>query len=38
VDDDKGICEILSSLVEGKGFKALVAGDGEKAPPAESGK
>jgi DNA-binding NtrC family response regulator len=31
VDDDKGICELLSSVVEREGFKALVAGDGEMA-------
>jgi DNA-binding NtrC family response regulator len=31
VDDDKGICELLSSLVEREGFKALAAGDGEMA-------
>ena len=31
VDDDKGICELLSSLVEREGFEALAAGDGEMA-------
>jgi CheY-like chemotaxis protein len=31
VDDDKGICELLSSLVEGEGLRALAAGDGEMA-------
>lgn len=31
VDDDKGICELLSSLVEREGFRALAAGDGEIA-------
>jgi DNA-binding NtrC family response regulator len=31
VDDDKGIRELLSSLVETEGFRALTAGDGEMA-------
>ena len=31
VDDDKGICELLSTLVEGEGFEALAAQDGEMA-------
>jgi CheY-like chemotaxis protein len=31
VDDNKGICELFSSLVEREGFKALAAGDGEMA-------
>ena len=31
VEDDKGICELLSSLVEAEGFNALLAGDAEMA-------